>query len=66
MGCSTFSEYTVLAEISCAKINKEMDLNKVCLLGCGVSTDEEQSGIPETSAWEAPWQSSDWELSDCQ
>ena len=38
MGCSTFSEYTVLAEISCAKINPEADLNKVCVLGCGVST----------------------------
>jgi len=38
MGCSTFSQYTVLAEISCAKINKSADLNKVCLLGCGVST----------------------------
>jgi len=38
MGCSTFSQYTVLAEISCAKINKYADLNKVCLLGCGVST----------------------------
>lgn len=38
MGCSTFSEYTVLAEISCAKINPAADLNKVCVLGCGVAT----------------------------
>jgi S-(hydroxymethyl)glutathione dehydrogenase/alcohol dehydrogenase len=38
MGCSTFSEYTVVAEISCAKINPEAPLNKVCLLGCGIST----------------------------
>lgn len=38
MGCSTMSEYTVLAEISCAKINKEMPLDKACLFGCGVST----------------------------
>jgi len=38
MGCSTFSEYTVVAEISCAKINKAADVNKVCVLGCGVST----------------------------
>lgn len=38
MGCSTFSEYTVLAEISCAKISKELDLAKACLFGCGVST----------------------------
>lgn len=38
MGCSTFSEYTVIAEISAAKINGYSDLNKVCMLGCGVST----------------------------
>ncbi|WP_201617928.1 S-(hydroxymethyl)glutathione dehydrogenase/class III alcohol dehydrogenase [Psychrobacter urativorans] len=38
MGCSTFSEYTVLPEISIAKINKEAPLEKVCLLGCGVTT----------------------------
>ena len=38
MGCSTMSEYTVLAEISCAKITKEAPLDKVCLFGCGVAT----------------------------
>lgn len=38
MGCSTFSEYTVVAEISVAKISKLADPYKVCLLGCGVST----------------------------
>src|SRR5690606_12967980 len=38
MGCSTFSEYTVLPEISLAKIPKEAPLEKVCLLGCGVTT----------------------------
>lgn len=38
MGCSTFSEYTVIAEISAAKINPHADLNKVCMIGCGVST----------------------------
>jgi S-(hydroxymethyl)glutathione dehydrogenase/alcohol dehydrogenase len=38
MGTSTFSEYTVLAEISTAKINPTADLNKVCMLGCGLST----------------------------
>jgi S-(hydroxymethyl)glutathione dehydrogenase / alcohol dehydrogenase len=38
MGCSTFSEYTVVAEISCAKIADDSPLNKVCLFGCGVST----------------------------
>lgn len=38
MGCSTMAEYTVLAEISCAKINAEAPLDKICLFGCGVST----------------------------
>jgi len=38
MGCSTFSEYTVLPEVSLAKIPKEAPLEKVCLLGCGVTT----------------------------
>lgn len=38
MGCSTFSEFTVLPEISLAKIPKEAPLEKVCLLGCGVTT----------------------------
>ena len=38
MGTSTFSEYTVLPEISLAKIPKDAPLEKVCLLGCGVTT----------------------------
>ena len=38
MGCSTFAEYSVLAEISCAKIAPTMPLYKACLFGCGVST----------------------------
>jgi S-(hydroxymethyl)glutathione dehydrogenase/alcohol dehydrogenase len=38
MGTSTFSEYTVLPEISLAKIPKEAPLEQVCLLGCGVTT----------------------------
>lgn len=38
MGCSTMSEYTVIAEISCAKISKEMALEKASLFGCGVTT----------------------------
>lgn len=38
MGCSTFSEYTVVAEISLAKISPFADVNKICLLGCGIST----------------------------
>jgi S-(hydroxymethyl)glutathione dehydrogenase/alcohol dehydrogenase len=38
MGTSTFSEYTVLPEISLAKINPAAPLEKVCLLGCGITT----------------------------
>ncbi|MBY6016743.1 S-(hydroxymethyl)glutathione dehydrogenase/class III alcohol dehydrogenase [Halomonas denitrificans] len=38
MGCSTFSEYTVLPEISLAKVNPAAPLEEVCLLGCGVTT----------------------------
>ncbi len=38
MGTSTFSEYTVLPEISVAKVNKKAPLEKVCLLGCGITT----------------------------
>jgi S-(hydroxymethyl)glutathione dehydrogenase/alcohol dehydrogenase len=38
MGCSTFSEYTVVAEVSLAKINPQAKHEHVCLLGCGVTT----------------------------
>lgn len=38
MGTSTFSEYTVLPEISLAKVSKAAPLDKVCLLGCGITT----------------------------
>jgi S-(hydroxymethyl)glutathione dehydrogenase/alcohol dehydrogenase len=38
MGTSTFSEYSVLPEIALAKISKKAPLDKVCLLGCGITT----------------------------
>ncbi|MBI1860540.1 MAG: S-(hydroxymethyl)glutathione dehydrogenase/class III alcohol dehydrogenase [Deltaproteobacteria bacterium] len=38
MGTSTFSEYTVLPEISLAKVNKSAPLDKIGLLGCGITT----------------------------
>jgi S-(hydroxymethyl)glutathione dehydrogenase/alcohol dehydrogenase len=38
MGTSTFSEYTIVPEISLAKIDPDAPLDKVCLLGCGVTT----------------------------
>ncbi|MET0332342.1 MAG: S-(hydroxymethyl)glutathione dehydrogenase/class III alcohol dehydrogenase, partial [Dyella sp.] len=38
MGTSTFSEYTVLPEIALAKVNPAAPLEKICLLGCGITT----------------------------
>lgn len=38
MGCSTFSEYTVVADISLCKVDSTASFDKICLLGCGVST----------------------------
>jgi len=38
MGCSTFSQYTVVADISLCKVNEKADLGKVCLLGCCIPT----------------------------
>ncbi len=38
MGTSTFAEYSIIPEISLAKINKAAPLDKVCLLGCGITT----------------------------
>jgi len=38
MGCSTFSEYIVLPEIAVAKVNPTAPFDKICLLGCGITT----------------------------
>eukprot|EP01126_Amoeba_proteus_P035498 TRINITY_DN3584_c0_g1_i10.p1 TRINITY_DN3584_c0_g1~~TRINITY_DN3584_c0_g1_i10.p1 ORF type:complete len:382 (-),score=49.00 TRINITY_DN3584_c0_g1_i10:57-1202(-) len=38
MGCSTFSEYTVVADISVAVVPRNAPLEKICLLGCGITT----------------------------
>lgn len=38
MGTSTFSEYSVLPEVSVAKVNQAAPLEKICLLGCGITT----------------------------
>jgi Zn-dependent alcohol dehydrogenase len=38
MGTSTFSQYTVVHDVSVAKIDPKAPLEKVCLLGCGVPT----------------------------
>lgn len=38
MGTSTFSEYTVAHAVSAAKVNKKAAQDKICPLGCGIST----------------------------
>ena len=38
MGCSTFSNFTVLPEVSLAKIRKDAPFDKACYIGCGVTT----------------------------
>jgi len=38
MGTSTFSQYTVVADVSVVAVNKKASLEKVCLLGCGITT----------------------------
>jgi len=38
MGCSTFSNHTVLPEISLAKVRKDAPFDKICYIGCGVTT----------------------------
>ncbi len=38
MGCSTFSNYTVLPEIALAKVNDQAPFDKICYIGCGVTT----------------------------
>lgn len=38
MGCSTFSQYTVVADISVVAVNPEAKFDRTCLLGCGITT----------------------------
>ena len=38
MGCSTFSNYTVLPEIALAKVREDAPFEKICYIGCGVTT----------------------------
>ena len=38
MGCSTFSNYSVVPEIALAKVNKDAPFDKICYIGCGVTT----------------------------
>jgi S-(hydroxymethyl)glutathione dehydrogenase/alcohol dehydrogenase len=38
MGCSTFAQHTVLPEIALAKVRKDAPFDKICYIGCGVTT----------------------------
>lgn len=38
MGCSTFSEYTVVADVSVVAVNETAPFDRICLLGCGITT----------------------------
>ncbi|KAF2483948.1 chaperonin 10-like protein [Neohortaea acidophila] len=38
MGTSTFSQYTVVADISCVAVNPKAPMDRTCLLGCGITT----------------------------
>jgi S-(hydroxymethyl)glutathione dehydrogenase/alcohol dehydrogenase len=38
MGTSTFSQYTVVADVSVVAVDKKAPLDRVCLLGCGITT----------------------------
>ncbi|KAI0034099.1 class III ADH enzyme [Vararia minispora EC-137] len=53
MGTSTFSQYTVVADVSVVAVNPAADLSKVCLLGCGITTGwgavTKQPGIKESN-----------------
>jgi len=54
MGTSTFSQYTVVADVSVVAVNPQADLSKVCLLGCGITTGwgavTKQPGIKDSNA----------------
>jgi S-(hydroxymethyl)glutathione dehydrogenase/alcohol dehydrogenase len=53
MGTSTFSQYTVVTDVSVVAVNKQAPLEKVCLLGCGITTAwgavVKQPGIKDSS-----------------
>lgn len=38
MGCSTFADHSVIPEIALAKVDAKAPLDKICLLGCGITT----------------------------
>ena len=64
MGCSTFSNFTVLPEIAVAKIREDAPFDKVCYIGCGVTTgDRRGRAIPRRSSRAPTWSCSGWAAS---
>ncbi len=60
MGCSTFSNYTVLPEIALAKVREDAPFDKICYIGCGVTTASGRSSTPPRSRsaprpWSSAW-----------
>ena len=59
MGTSTFSQYTVVADISVVAIEEDAPMDRTCLLGCGITTGYGAAVItaacPEVSRAGAPW-----------
>ncbi|KAG2466709.1 ADH1 dehydrogenase, partial [Polypterus senegalus] len=61
MGTSTFSEYTVVPEVALAKIPDSAPLDKVCLLGCGISTGY-GAAINSAKVCALVWGATEWPL----
>jgi len=53
MGCSTFANFTVLPEIALAKVRKDAPFDKICYIGCGVTTGV-GAVINTAKAWPGP------------
>ena len=63
MGCSTFSNFTVLPEIAVAKIREDAPFDKSCYIGCGVTTGvgaviNTAKVRPATMSWSSGWAAS--------
>ncbi len=64
MGCSTFSNFTVLPEIAVAKIREDAPFDKVCYIGCGVTTGHRRGDQHGEGGGRAPtWWCSAWAAS---
>ena len=64
MGTSTFANYTVLPEIALAKIREDAPFDKVCYIGCGVTTGIGAVSIPRKCRLAIAWWCLAWAESD--